>query len=97
MWLVGRGQPWEVLEQERNRTHRGLVAGNRADYGRELNVLGWLCLRLLVLLYEAGGDEDCDETFNSRGIPAPIVCIPELAGLHHSQAWSLSTILRRGT
>lgn len=93
-WLEGSGQPWEVLEQERSRTHQGLVAENRTDYGREISLPGRLCLRLLVLLYEA----EVRGTRHSapEGSLVPTVCIPELAGPRHSQALRLSTILRRG-
>lgn len=92
---MGNRQPWEVLEQERNRTHRGLVAGNRTVYAQEVSLSGRLCLRLLVLLYEAGGEEE--QTFNSRAISGP-------HSLHSRAGWaspfpgpgSRSTILRRG-
>lgn len=57
----------DILEQERSRAHGGLFAGNRRDYGREISLSGWRCLRLLVLLYEAGGEED--QTFSSGRIP----------------------------
>lgn len=92
-WLEGSGQPWEVLEQERSRTYQGLVAENRTDCGWEISLPGRLCLRLLVLLYEAEVGKTRHST--PEGSPVPTVCIPELAGPRHSQALRLSTILKR--
>lgn len=92
---MGSRQPWEALEQERSRTHQALVAGNRTDDAQEVRLSGRLCLRLLVLMYEAGGEEQ--QTLNSRAISGP-------HSLHSRAGWaspfpgpgSWSTILGRG-
>lgn len=93
-WTVAGRQAVGSHEKFLSRAKQRLVAGNRTDYKWEISLPGQLRLRLLVLCRR----QKVRRTRHAapEGSQVPTACIPELTGPHHSQAWNLSTILKRG-
>lgn len=70
------------------------ASGWEQDRPEKGNGLPGLLYRDSGPLWEAGGEEH--QTFSSGGSPGPRSLHSRAVGPLHSQAWSLSAILRRG-